>query len=522
MSNIKSNTWPFLEAERILTTLEGKLPNKGYVLFETGYGPSGLPHIGTFGEIARTNMVRNAFSQISDLPTKMFCISDDMDGMRKIPQNVPNHEMCAQYLGQPLSQVPDPFNKATSFAAGMNGRMQQFLDDFQVDHHFISATELYKNGSFNQGLIKVMQNYDAIMDIMLPTLGEERRATYSPFLPICPKTGKVLQVPAESIDAINNTMTYKDPETHELCTVSILDGNCKLQWKVDFAMKWTVFEVDFEMYGKDHHHNAEVYSAICKALGGTPPVQMFYEMFLGQFGGKVSKSKGNNSIDMKEWLSYAPREVLTYFMYTSPKRAKKMHKDVVPKAADEYLKYLSNYTEETRYDNPAYHVHYGKISELTEHAKQFISEINYSLLLNLINACHATDVDVIMNYITKEKAIPDSIIPLYEKLISGAIHYYNDYIKAEINFKHPNEDEIQMLKKLQDALASAQSATSSELQTIVFSIAKEDNVPPKQWFSTLYNTLFGSEHGPRMGTFIHLYGVDETISLIEQKIKESL
>jgi lysyl-tRNA synthetase class 1 len=328
---IKSRAWPFEEAQKLLKRIDYTLPKKGYVLFEMGYGPSGLPHIGTFGEAVRTTMVRKAFELISGMPTRMFCFSDDMDGMRKVPDTIPNKEEYYKYMDMPLSGIPDPFGTHESYAANMNARLMAFLDAFGFEYEIFSATKCYKEGRFNASMLRVLKNYDAIMNIMLPTLGPERRATYSPFMPICPATGRVLQVPITSIDVDGGTVSYEDGEA--LVTVPVTDGHCKLQWKPDFGMRWEALQVDFEMYGKDHLVNGPIYSRICEAIGGNPPAQMFYELFLDDKGQKISKTKGNG-LSVEEWLRYGTTESLGLLMYQSPQKAKKLSFDVIPKNVD--------------------------------------------------------------------------------------------------------------------------------------------------------------------------------------------
>ena len=514
---LESNAWPFKEAEAILKKINNQLPKKGYVLFETGYGPSGLPHIGTFGEVVRTTMVRKAFELISDIPTRLFCISDDMDGMRKIPDTIPNKEEYKKYLDLPLTKIPDPFNTCESFGHHMNARLRAFLDAFNFEYEFFSSTECYKSGVFNESLLKVLKHYDEIMDIMLPTLGEERRATYSPFLPICPKSGKVLQVLIIDRDAENGLIRYKD-ESGEIVTVKVTDGNCKLQWKPDFGMRWAAFDVDFEMYGKDHLVNGPIYTRICKAIGGKAPHQMHYELFLDENGQKISKSKGNG-ITLDEWLRYAPPESLSLFMYQSPQKAKKLYFDVIPKNVDDYLNYLNSYhteqDEKKRLANPVYHIHKGSPPKPE-------TTITYSLLLNLVSASHLEDPKVIWKYIKRyDASIEEKENSFVDKMIKCAINYYHDFIKSNKKFRAPTEIERSALIKFKEYLSSLDSPSIDELQTLTFTVGKEFNLELKLWFQALYEVLLGSAQGPRFGSFIALYGIKETIELIDSKIKSN-
>jgi lysyl-tRNA synthetase class 1 len=504
---LRSGAWPFLEAERILKKIGGKTPEKGYVLFETGYGPSGLPHIGTFGEVARTTMVRNAFRQLSDIPTRLFCFSDDMDGLRKVPSNVPNPEMVAKHMDMPLTSIPDPFGETESYGHYMNAKLRSFLDRFGFEYEFFSATECYKNGMFDHMLLKVMDKYDEIMNLMLPTFREERKATYSPFLPVCPQTGRVLQVP----------ILYKDGND-KLVEIPVTGGNCKLQWKPDFGMRWASLEVDYEMYGKDHMPNAGLYSRICEILGGTPPIQFFYELFLNEEGQKISKSKGN-SITVDEWLMYAPLESMALFMYQSPSKAKRLYFDVIPKNVDEYLTFNKKYHEEQdeakKFANPAYHIHAGNVPKIE------MFGLSFSLLLNLASVCNPDDKSVLWGFISKyaPKATPENT-PYLDHLTGYAIKYYNDFIKPNKSYLDPNDTQKAILKKVSDMLATLpKDAEGEEIQNQLYAIGTEagyENL--RDYFKDLYHILLGQTEGPRFGSFIQLFGIDETIKLIETKL----
>lgn len=510
------NSWPFLEARKILERLNGKLPKKGYVLFETGYGPSGLPHIGTFSEVARTTMVRRAFETISGMPTKLICFSDDMDGFRKVPNNLPNQDMLKIHLGKPLTSVPDPFGECESYGHYMNAKLRSFLDRFSFEYEFQSATEYYKSGKFNSTLLIVLEKYDEIMDLMLPTLGEERQQTYSPFLPICPKTGVVLQVPIISRNLEKGTITYSNTEGEKV-EVSVLDGHCKLQWKPDFGARWAALEVDYEMYGKDHMPNAGLYSKICNIVGGKEPVQYFYELFLNETGQKISKSTGNG-ITIDEWLTYAPLESILLYIYYSPSKAKRLSFDVIPKSVDEYLDYNRKYfkvsTTEEKLNNPLYYIHQGNVPEHEMHG------ISFSLLLNLASVCNPEDKSILWGFIEKysSSANPASA-PFLDKLVEYAVVYYNEFIKKTKSYRIPNSDEKILLQKLADNIKSLSSSmTAEEIQNSIYSLGMESGIELKEYFKLLYETLLGQSQGPRLGSFIKLYGFNETISLIESKI----
>lgn len=515
----KSKSWPFEEARRILKKLNNKTPKKGYVLFETGYGPSGLPHIGTFGEVVRTSYVRYAFTVLApEIPTKMFCVSDDIDGLRKVPDNLPNQGMVRENLGKPLTSVPDPFGTHESYGHNMNSRLRAFLDSFGFEYEFISATKKYESGDFDETMLKVLEKYDELMDLMLPTLGEERQKTYSPFMPIDKESGIVIDKGVKGVNKDKGTVIYEDLNGVEK-EVPVTGGNCKLQWKIDFGARWRSLEVDYEVYGKDHQPNEHIYRGVCKILGGIPPVNYTYEMFLSDTGEKISKSKGNG-ISVEDWLKYAPAESMKLFMYQKPKTAKRLYFDVIPKAMDEYLSFCSAFErqdEKAKLENPAFHIHAGQIPEIN-------FGLSYSLLLNLASACNPDKPEVLWGFINKyEAGLSEQNSPMLAKMVENAINYYDDFIKANKNFKTPSEDEKKALAKLSDALSSVDESLitdASTLQTAVFSVGKEngyeDNI--RDWFLALYQILLGQDQGPRLGSFIALFGVDNFNKLIKEKI----
>lgn len=512
---LSGKAWPFVEAAKLVHRYKNTPPAKGYVLFETGYGPSGLPHIGTFGEVARTSMVRHAFMQMSAIPTKLYCVSDDMDGMRKIPDNVPQQEMLQAHLGKPLTAVPDPFGTHESYGHHMNARLRSFLDRFGFEYEFKSATELYKGGAFDAALLTALKQYDAIMKLMLPTLGAERQQTYSPFLPISPKTGQVLYVPMKSVDAAAGTVTFVD-EVGEEMTLPVTGGHCKLQWKPDFGMRWAALGVDFEMYGKDHLVNGKLYSSICRVLGGNPPEQFNYELFLDEKGEKISKSKGNG-ISIEQWLSYAPTESLSLYMFQTPQRAKRLYFDVIPKAVDEYLTFLAKYPQEDeakRIENPVWHIHNG-------HPPAPESDLSFSLLLNLASACNPEDKSVLWGFISRyaPEANP-ATCPFLDQLAGYAVKYYHDFVKPEKSYRAASDKEHAALTELKCVLEGMVDGLSPEdIQTEIYRIGRDHGFDPmKEWFSCMYEVLLGSTQGPRMGSFIKLYGKNETAALIDRAL----
>jgi len=516
---MNSKAWPFEEARRVLKRYEKKAPEKGYVLFETGYGPSGLPHIGTFGEVQRTTMIRRAFEIISDIPTRLFCFSDDLDGMRKVPDNVPNPEMLRENLQRPLTSVPDPFGEYPSFGDHNNAMLRRFLDTFGFEYEFISATEFYRSGRFDDTLRLAAERYDDIMKIMLASLREERQQTYSCFLPIHPETGRVLYVPIKNVDARNATITFDD-DTGREWTLPVTGGNVKLQWKPDFGARWAALDVDFEMYGKDHSTNTPIYDGICEVLGGRKPEHFTYELFLDEQGQKISKSKGNG-LTIDEWLTYAATESLGYFMYQKPKTAKRMHFDVIPKAVDEYHQQLKAFPGQDaagQLNNPVWHIHGGKPP-----ASDMV--VPFAMLLNLASVAGAKDKTGLWGFIRRyaPDASPEHN-PQMDQAAEFALRYFNDFVAPTRTFRLPSDKERAALEDLVARLKGWTGGLDAEaLQTMVFAVGTEHGFEPlRDWFTALYEVLLGASQGPRFGGFIALYGVDETIALIERALKGDL
>lgn len=516
---MKSKAWPFEEARRVLKRYEKRDPAKGYVLFETGYGPSGLPHIGTFGEVARTTMVRRAFEMISDIPTKLLCFSDDMDGMRKVPENVPNTDMLRQHLQLPLTAVPDPFGEYPSFGDHNNAMLRRFLDTFGFDYEFASATDYYKAGKLDEVLRKSAERYDAIMAIMLASLREERQQSYSCFLPIHPETGRVLYVPMKNVDAARGEITFDDEDGREW-TLPVTGGHVKLQWKPDFGARWAALDVDFEMYGKDHSTNTPIYDGICEVLGGRAPEHFTYELFLDQNGEKISKSKGNG-LSIDEWLTYAATESLSYFMYLKPKTAKRMHFDVIPKAVDEYhqqLRAFADQTDDQKLANPVWHIHGGQPP-----ASDMV--VPFAMLLNLASVSAAEDKGKLWGFIRRyaPEASPETH-PHLDQSAGFAVKYFKDFVAPTRQFRLPSDKERAALDDLRARLVAWDGGLDAEaLQSMVFAVGNAHGFDPlRDWFTALYEVLLGQSQGPRFGGFIALYGVEETVALIDKGLSGAL
>ncbi|MDA9643559.1 lysine--tRNA ligase [Candidatus Pelagibacter sp.] len=512
----KTSAWPFVEAKKMLRERKSFIEKKGKITLQTGYGPSGLPHIGTFAEVARTSMLVNALSQLSDLPTEIITFSDDMDGLRKVPDNVPNQELLNKNLHKPLTQVPDPFEKFDSFGEHNNEMLKNFLDNFKFKYNFQSSTLLYKSGFFNPTLKIILENYEGIMNIIIPTLGKERQQTYSPFLPICPDTGHVLEVPVLEIDKEKSQIIFDN--NGKKLEASILDGNCKLQWKVDWAMRWYALDVDFEMYGKDLIESAILSTKIINLIGKKNPSGFAYELFLDEKGEKISKSKGNG-ITIDQWLSYASPESLSLYMYQNPKRAKKLYKEIVPKAVDDYLDCIEKSKKQNELQllmNPVWHVHNGSVPN-----EDMI--MTFSMLLNLVETSNADNKDLLWKFVKKYKPnISEKNFQIFDGLVGYAIKYFNDVIKAQKKYKTPNVNEKLALQALVKTLEKCNDKMLPEdIQTLIYSTGKEngyvDNL--RDWFKLIYEVIFGDENGPRMGFFISFFGVNETKELLINKLK---
>jgi lysyl-tRNA synthetase class 1 len=516
---LAAKAWPFEEARKLLARA-GRRAASGRsvteIVLETGYGPSGLPHIGTFGEVARTTWVRQAFAMMSDIPTRLIAFSDDMDGLRKVPDNLPQPQMIAANLGKPLTSIPDPFGSHASFGAHMNARLRAFLDHFGFDYEFKSATETYKSGAFDQALLRVLAHYDEVMDVMLPTLGEERQQTYSPFLPVSPRSGKVLLAKVVDRDVAKGTITYVEEDgSHE--TVPVTGGHCKLQWKPDFGMRWAALDIDYEMYGKDHLAQTPLYDAICKIAGGEPPEHFVYELFLDDKGQKISKSKGNG-ITIDEWLAYGPTESLALFMFQKPRAAKRLHFDVIPKMVDDYIALLDAYhasqNEAERLENPVWFIHGGKVP-----AEQY--PVSFALLLNLVSASGAHNHDVLWGFIRAyaPQASPEKN-PGLEKLVGYALRYYEDFVKPAKHYRAADDKERAALEDLASRLEGMGGERNGTIvQNMVYEVGKTHGFEPlRAWFAALYEVLFGQTAGPRFGSFAALFGCAETARLIRQAL----
>lgn len=510
-----AKAWPFQEAKALKKRLEKMGKKDGLVTFETGYGPSGPPHIGTFGEVARTSMVRHAFEELCpQYQTRIVCVSDDMDGMRKVPP-VPNAEILEEHLQKPLSRVPDPAGEFESFAANNNARLRAFLDRFGFDYEFVSATEAYEAGKLDKALLRMLEVYDDVMDIILPTLGEERRQTYSPILPISPKTGRVLYVPLLERDAASGTIVFED-EDGTRTEQKVTGGQCKLQWKADWAGRWYALDVDYEMAGEDLTESTRLSSRIVRALGNEAPAGFNYQLFLDEEGKKISKTKGNG-LTIDEWLRYAAPETLQLFNFTAPKKAKKLYFDVIPKNADEYWTHVAKYKDQEdakRVENPAFFIHQGDAPTVTP-------PVSFALLLNIVDASGTSDPEVLRGFIKKYR--PDASaeeMQATEPMLGYAVNYFQDFVLPKKEFRAPTEQEKAALEMLSARLKELGDGQDEDAyQTAVFDAGKaQEYANIREWFKGLYEVVFGQSEGPRMGPFAKIYGATETAALIDKAL----
>jgi lysyl-tRNA synthetase class 1 len=531
----ESKAWPFEEARKIVARLDRRKEPAKEVLFETGYGPSGLPHIGTFGEVMRTSMVRHAFETLKPgVKTRLLCFSDDMDGLRKVPDNIPNRDLLAQQLGRQLTKIPDPFGKYESFGHHNNAMLRRFLDDFGFQYEFASSTDYYTRGVFDEALLRVLERFDEVMKVMLPSLREERAQTYAPFLPVHPESGVVMQVPIEELKPEHGTIVWRDPPSGKVFETPVTGGHCKLQWKPDWGMRWYALGVDYEMAGKDLIDSVKLAGQICRVLGAEPPEGFNYELFLDEQGQKISKSKGNG-LTIDEWLTYADKESLAQFMYHKPREAKRLYFDVIPRAADDYAAHLGAYAKQdakTRLTNPVWHIHSGS----PPHDEQEASArpIAFALLLNLVAVANTEDKAVLWAYLKRYASdVSPETHPRLDAQVGYATRYFRDFVKPKKVYRRPTEEERAALGDLSAALAAMPEGTAPEdIQKAVYDAGRRDPWKTVQkdgtpgvslaWFNALYQVLLGEEKGPRFGSFAALYGIANTRALIDKALKGEL
>jgi lysyl-tRNA synthetase class 1 len=521
-------TWPFREAERILERLEHRDASDEPVVFETGFGPSGLPHIGTFSEVARTTWVRWAFEALSDRDTKLIVFSDDMDGLRDVPENVPQGDMLFEHLGRPLCDVPDPFEEAESFAAHMNGKLREFLDSFGFDYTFESSREQYRSGRFDEGLERILERHQEIRDVIVPTLREWRRDRWSPFFPVCQECGKVYTTRVVDVDPEDGTIAYeceKDRKGMQPCgdsgRVPVTGGSVKVGWKIDWALRWHSFGVDYEMYGKDLIESAELSGEIVDILGSEPPEGSFYEMFLDENGQKISKSVGTG-LSIDEWLEYGPLESLAWFIFQNPQKAKKLYFEVIPESIDDWLEARAAFGdldgEEARRDHPVWFVEHDRALS-DETTIDFSSDVTFSMLLNLASALNTDDRELIWNYVLDYDPSAEEDRDVVETMLDGVLAYYRDFVLPTKEYRSPSDDLVEYVREFRDFLADYEGGDPEEIQNKAYELGNESGVSLGEWFQTMYRLLLGQDQGPRLGSFVHMFGIESTIEAIDERLE---
>ncbi|MFO8071318.1 MAG: lysine--tRNA ligase [Polyangia bacterium] len=517
-------SWPFKEAQRIVRAF-GRDSLPAEAVFETGFGPSGLPHIGTFAEVARTSWVRRAYELLTDSKTRLIAFSDDLDGLRKVPDNLPSREMLEDNLGKPLSDIPDPYGCCESYSGHMIGKLSEFLDEFGFDCELRSASEAYRAGDFDDGLKKLLQNVDAVLEVILPTLKEENRADWSPFLPLCERCGRVYTTRVTGYRPESLELDYScDRQFGDIegcghkATTTVLGGAVKMGWKVDWALRWYCYGVHYEMYGKDLIPSAELSAKIVRAMGGRPPCGFFYEMFLDERGEKISKSRGNG-VSVEEWLEYAPVESLAHFIFRDPRQAKKLYFEMIPRAMDEYLHQLRRYPdipEEKRPDNPLWHIH-----DAGSRVPSYTANVDFSLVNNLVSALGHPEPRLVRDFLSRYDERTNSHPGVIDSLVEKGMRFYQDHVLPSKHYRDPTGDERSMLEDLRERLADPQveSMNEKELQNLVFDVAREHDAEPRKLFGAIYQVLLGQDRGPRFGTFARLVGPRRVVELIDERLR---
>ena len=515
----KIKAWPFKEARTLTKRYREKPPFP--IRFQTGFGPSGLPHIGTFAEIARTTWVKNAFSSLCDWPTELIAFSDDMDGLRKVPSNIPMQKMLKEHIGKPLCHIPDPFEECNSYSEYMNNKLKEFLDAYGFSYTFQSSNEAYTRGDFNEGLSVILQNVEAIRNVILPTIGKEKRSNWSPFFPICKECGKINNTRVVGYNPNDNTVDYvcdREDDLLKSCghkgTTSVHDGHVKVGWKVDWALRWYSYDISYEMYGKDLIDSAKLSGKITRVMGKQPPNGFFYELFLDEEGKKISKSKGKG-LTIDTWTNYAPLESLLFFLFQNPKQAKRLYWGVVPKSVDDYLSALKNYhsIEDDKKPNSALWHIFSKGSSVPK----YDSPINFSLINNLISAIGAEDKDLIIDYLKRYDPLNDSFSNVLLDLVKKGMNYYTDFILPKKKYHKPTNDEYKLLEEIYKRLKQYQGNDENELQSIPFDVSRECEIQIKALFKLFYEVVLGQERGPRFGTFTSLVGKENVLKLMAEK-----
>jgi lysyl-tRNA synthetase class 1 len=516
--------WPREEARRLAERVAAYEPERP-VIFQSGFGPSGLPHLGTMAEILRPSFVRKAFHLIEPArPSRLIVFIDDLDGLRKVPENVPNRESVEQYLGMPVAKIPDPFGCCASFADHMVGLLGGFLAPVEVEYELMRAAEMYSSGRFDEGLKLILEKHEEIIAIIAPTLREENRAGWSPFMPICPKCGQVVERAVTAYHAERASVEFtceKSAGGRPGCGFSgeqsVLGGMAKVQWKVDWALRWYVLKVDYELYGKDLTDSARLSGQILRVMGGRPPLGFPFEMFLDEEGRKVSKSVGRG-VTVEQWTRYAPIEVLKFFLLLNPRRARKLFLEAIPQYVDEYLDAVREYaaaSEEQRRESMLEFV----IQSTTP--RRFNSALSFGLMMNLVAALGSSDSDFIWKYLVRYDASiggePDTEA-MGRRLMQCALNFYRDFIEPTKKLYTPSDAERAQLKTLDAYLRENQDASAEDIEKKIYDLGRENYEKPGKIFPLLYRSILGQERGPRLGAFIRLATPARIIELLDATI----
>ena len=520
--------WPYEEARKLVDRAQGYQPGRP-VIFESGFGPSGLPHLGTMCEVLRPAYVRRALENVGDgRPARLIVFIDDIDGLRKVPESVPHRDEWKRYLGQPVARIPDPFGCCKSFADHMIDLLSKFLAPVEVDLELARASEMYASGRFDDALKLMLDKREDIIRVITPTLREENRAGWSPFMPICPACGQVnsTRVVAYHPDraAVEFSCERDFGGAHgcgHRAEQSVLGGNAKVGWKVDWALRWYVLKVDYELYGKDLIDSARLSGQILRLLGGKPPIGFPFEMFLDEEGHKISKSVGRG-VTVDDWQRYAPIEVLKYFLLLSPRRARKLFIETIPQYVDEYLDALREYA---RADNVEARRNMALEFVLqSRSSRRFDSSLTYSMTMNLVAALGSSDRDLIWKYLTRyDPAIAGDAETeaLGRTLMDCALNYYADFIEPTKKRYAPNNSEREQLKKLIEFLEANPDAPGDEIEKKIYDLGREYYPKPGNIFPLLYRVLLGQDRGPRLGAFIRLATPARVVELLNASLVHS-
>ena len=523
--------WPYEEARKVaerVARYEAGRP----AIFQSGFGPSGMPHLGTMAELLRPSYVRKAFERLAQSgsieparPARLIVFIDDMDGLRKVPENIPNRETTSFHLGEPVSRIPDPFGDChPSFSEHMLSLLEKFLAPVEIEFELIKSTEMYGSGQFDEALKLILARHQQIIEIIAPTLREENRAGWSPVMPVCPSCGQVNSTLVTGYHPERASVEFsceKNIGGSKSCGFkgeqSVLGGKAKVGWKVDWALRWYALKVDYELYGKDLIDSARLSGQILKVLGGKPPLGFPFEMFLDEEGHKVSKSVGRG-VTVDQWTRYAPIEVLKYFLLVNPRRARKLFLEAIPQYVDDYLDALRAYAAAP--ENERGNLPIDLVIQRTT-PRRFDSELTFGMIMNLVSALGTGDRDLIWNYLTgydpRIAGNPDTE-RMGKTLMECALNVYADFIEPTKKRYLPEANERDQLRALMEFLVGNSGATAEEIEKKIYDLGRENYDKPGKIFPLLYRVLLGQERGPRLGAFIKLATPQRMIEILNNSL----